>query len=134
MTMEVVIDTSAIIAVLLGEPERDRLITVTDQVELVAPQSLHWEIGNALVAMMRRQRITLDQAQKAITLYQQIRIRLVDVDLAQSAELGQRHNLYAYDAYMMVCALRRGSPLLSLDARLRAAARDAGITVWEVSS
>ncbi len=54
--MDVVIDTSAVIAVILGEPERDALIDMTDGVQLMAPPSLHWEVGNALAAMFRRGR------------------------------------------------------------------------------
>ena len=45
LRMSCVIDTSAIIAVLLSEPERAALIRATKGAELVAPASVHWEIG-----------------------------------------------------------------------------------------
>ena len=45
---EVVIDTSALIAVLTAEPARERLIARTQGAELLAPGSVHWETGNAL--------------------------------------------------------------------------------------
>ena len=41
--------------------------------------------------------------------------------------------MYAYDAYMLELARSRGLPLLTLDARLSAAARLAGIELLEVS-
>ena len=130
--MDIVIDTSAIIAVILGEPERDELVRMTDGEQLIAPPSLHWEIGNALTAMFRRGRITLDQATHTLALYQQITIRLAEIDLGRAVELAHQYNTYAYDAYMLACALRYSRPLLSLDVRLHTAARAAGITVMEV--
>lgn len=45
--MDIVIDASAIIAVLAGEPERERLLSLTSGANLIAPPSVHWEIGNA---------------------------------------------------------------------------------------
>jgi len=100
---------------------------------LVAPSSLHWEIGNALVAMMRRGRINLDTARRAISLYRMVELRFVEADLVQATELAERHDIYAYDAYMIAYALRLYVPILSLDGRLNNAARAAGLTVWEVS-
>ena len=82
--------------------------------------------------MMRRKRLTLDQVKEALALYAQVRLRFVEVDLELAASLAYEHNIYAYDAYMMTCAIRLHKPLLSLDARLNTAARSAGITVWEV--
>ncbi len=131
--MDVVIDTSAVIAVILGEPERDALIDMTDGVQLMAPPSLHWEVGNALAAMFRRGRIDLTQANAALALYRNIIIRFVDVELENAVALAHQYNTYAYDAYMLACALRYSNPLLSLDARLNTAARAAGITVMEVA-
>lgn len=60
--MKVVVDTSVIIAVIANEPEKDALIAKTKGVELLAPHSLHWKVGNAFSAMLKRQRIRLAQA------------------------------------------------------------------------
>ncbi len=59
----VVIDTSAIIAVLVSEPERGPIVRATIGQELVAPGSVHWEVGNALSAMLERRRATDSQVQ-----------------------------------------------------------------------
>ncbi len=75
-----VIDASAIIAVIAGEPEREELIKCTQGTGLSAPPSVHWEIGNALSAMLKRRRNSLVQALKAISAYQQIPIRFVDIE------------------------------------------------------
>ena len=65
--MNLVVDTSVIIAVIANEPEKPALVARTQGTELFAPRSLHWEIGNAFSAMLKRQRITLEQAQAEVS-------------------------------------------------------------------
>ncbi len=131
--MIVVVDTSALLAVVLGEPNREALIGATTGVELVAPASVHWEVGNALSALLKRKRVSVAQAQSALAAYGSIPIRFIDVDLSVSIELAATHALYAYDAYLLACALTQRAPLLTLDVALQRAARDAGIEIAGVA-
>ncbi len=130
--MEVVVDTSVIIAVLVREPQRAGLIRATAAVELIAPLSVHWEIGNAFSAMFKRRRITLRAARRALSSYRQIPIRFSDVELERTLEMAHDLGLYAYDAYVLVCALEHRCRVLSLDQGLLAAATDAGIKTMEI--
>lgn len=132
--MAIVIDTSAVVAVLLSEPERPGLIKSTRGADLVAPASFHWEVGNALTAALKRHRVTIPQAQRALNAYAAIPIRFVDVDLALSVEVAAEHGLYAYDAYLIVCALQQRAPLLTLDAALGRAASATGVSLQELST
>lgn len=129
---DVVIDASAIIAVIADEPERQRIVERTAGSTLLAPSSVHWEIGNAFSAMLRRSRITLTQAQRAVAIYQEIPIRLVRVDLHDALRIAADHGIYAYDAYLIACAKKHRLPLLTLDRGLMAVARDAGLDLMEV--
>ncbi len=131
--MELIVDTSVIIAVIANEPEKPALIAATQGFDLVAPLSLHWEIGNAFSAMMKRNRITLQEAEAAIEIYRQIPLHFVDVSLKQSLELSHRLKIYAYDAYLIACALTQSCALLTLDGGLSYAAKAAGVTVVEVT-
>ena len=131
--MDLVADTSTIIAVIANEPEKPLLIAKTQGYDLVAPRSLYWEVGNAFSAMIKRGRITLQQATAAIEIYQQIPIELVDVDLKPALEIVDKHKIYAYDAYVIACASDRGCPLLTLDGGLAYAAKAAGLEVWEAN-
>lgn len=131
--VEIVVDTSALIAVLTGERTRDQLIARTQGAELLAPGSVHWEVGNAFAALLKRRRLKLPEVQAALQAYAQIPLRLVDVEVGAALELADRCGLYAYDAYIMACARRHRAPLLTLDARLRRAAREAGVDIMEVS-
>ena len=131
----IVIDTSSLIAVLLGEAVKEQLVELTKGRTLLAPQSLHWEIPNAFSAMFKRNpaRLTLAEAQAALALYQTIPVRFVEIDLSRATEIAHTLNLYAYDAFMLAAAERHKAPLLSLDERCKDAARTLGIPVMEVA-
>jgi len=131
--MDVVVDTSVIIAAIAGEARRECLIEAVRGADLIAPPSVHWEIGKAFSAMLRRGRITLQQALAAIEIYSAIAIRFVDVELRESLEIARASNIYGYDAYLIRCALKYDAPLLSLDGNLLRAAKQAGVSVIEVS-
>ena len=131
--MDLVIDTSAIIAVIANEPERSAIVEHTVGANLVAPESVHWEVGNAFSAMFKRRRITLLQAKQALRSYEQIPLRFIDIGLVRSLELSDRLGLYAYDAYILTCALKLRSPLLTLDKQLAVAASLVGVHVLEVN-
>jgi predicted nucleic acid-binding protein len=105
------------------------LVEVTRGAELAAPASVHWEVGNALSAGLKRRRLTLAEGQRALTAYEAIPIRFVEVDLALSLELAADHGLYAYDAYLLTCALQQRAPLLTLDAGLTRTAITLGINL-----
>jgi predicted nucleic acid-binding protein len=129
---EVVTDTSVLIAVITRGTERQALLDLTSGTELVAPSSVHWEIGNAFSTMIRRKRITLGQARRALIAYRQIPIRFVDVELDPSIEIAGSLMIYAYDAYLLGCARRINAPLITLDRGLARAAKEIGIDVLEV--
>ncbi len=71
------------------------LIAKSQGYDLIAPRSLYWEIGNAFSAMIKRGRITLEQAKAAIEIYEQIPINLINVDLKQALEIVDKHKVYA---------------------------------------
>ncbi|MFN3333757.1 MAG: type II toxin-antitoxin system VapC family toxin [Caldilinea sp.] len=130
--MEIVIDTSAIIAVITNEQRKPQLIDVTNAVNLIAPASIHFEIGNAFSAMLKRQRIDLKQAAEALAIYRSIPIRLVDVELEESLRIASQLNVYAYDAYLIRCAEKYHCALLTLDRSLRVQAMAYGVSLVEV--
>lgn len=100
------IDTSAIIAVLLREPQRIAFASATPGADLIAPPSVHWEVGNAFAAMFKRGRLTLEQAQHALRGYRDIPIRFSEVGLEEALEICRNLGVYAYDAYVIACALK----------------------------
>jgi predicted nucleic acid-binding protein len=73
---------------------------------------------NATFAMLKRERATPQQVRKALEAYWKIPIRFVASNLGQSLNIAEKLNIYAYDAYLMRCALRYRSPLISLERHL----------------
>jgi predicted nucleic acid-binding protein len=130
--MNLVVDTSVLIAVLVSEPERLKIIKQTKDFDLLAPGSVHWEIGNALAAMLKRKRINLDQIKAVLQAYDNIPIRFRDVDMETAMEIASEHDLYAYDAYVIACARENRCALISLDKNLLQAARKAHVQILEV--
>ena len=130
--MDVVIDTSALIAVIVGEPERIRIVEFTSGNTLIVPGSIPWEIGNAFSAMFKQDRLTLDEAQKGLTILESIPLRYVEPDFSNVLKLSKNTDMYAYDAYFLDCAIRHKAPLLTLDRKLKVAAKNINVEIPEV--
>ena len=131
--VEIVIDTSAILAVVGEQPEKAGLVRLTRGAILVAPASVHWEVGNALSAMFKRRAIGIKEAFQLLDAYAEIPIRMAEVGLKQAVELSGRLNVYAYDAYVLACAINQRAPLLTLDGGLRERARELKLDVLEAN-
>ncbi len=127
--MEITIDTSAVLAVCFNESSKPELIALSRGAKLIGPSSIHWEVGNALSAMLKRDRIDLKQAKACLVSYKEIPIKLVEVDLYQSLEIGAKFRMFAYDSFLLSCAIAHHTPLMTLDEPLKAAARQLGIVV-----
>ncbi len=92
--MEIAVDASVLIAVVAEEPEKATLIDLTAGSSSITPASTHWEIGNAFSAMIKRKRITIAEAEKAIENYNQIAIRFVDIDLVEALRLAEDADVF----------------------------------------
>ncbi len=130
--MKIVIDTSVVISVITNESHKEKLIKITEGRTLIAPESLQFEIGNAFSAMFRRNRITLDDALRAIEIYLTIPIQYFPVDILRAINIAEQFKIYAYDAYFIECAARNRSPILSIDEGLIEAAGNYGVHLVEV--
>jgi len=132
--VEIVIDTSAILAVIGDQPEKADLVRLTRGASLVAPPSVHWEVGNALSAMFKRRAIGVNEALLLLEVYAAIPIRMTEVALQQAVKLSAKLNVYAYDAYVLACAINQRAPLLTLDVGLKARAHELKLEILEVKT
>jgi predicted nucleic acid-binding protein len=130
--MDLTIDASVVMAVILNEPTKPRLLDATRGAELMSAPSLPWEVGNALSALFRRRRLDMEQAILALTSYREIPVRLPMLEIESSVALAEKYGVYAYDAYVIECARRYQTPLLSLDGGQVRVARSEGIEVLEL--
>jgi len=129
--VEIVADTTTFLAVALDEPERARIVTLTTGHDLVAPDVLPFEVGNALTALMKRGVL---QAGEVIAIWDAVQTIPVDlraVDIKVALSIAAQFGLYAYDAYFLECALSLRLPLLTLDKAMRSVARELSIGILE---
>jgi predicted nucleic acid-binding protein len=132
MAANIVTDTSAVLAVLLDEPEKEAVVEATMGSVVCAPASLRWEVGNAATAGVKRRRLTTARARQLITDFEQVTIRELTIDLLRAVDLGLELGIYAYDAYVLEAARSSGFPLLALDGPIRQNAKKLGLTLVEL--
>jgi predicted nucleic acid-binding protein len=132
MPVNIVIDTSAMLAVLLAEAEKQAVVEATMGTVVCAPASLRWEVGNAATAGMKRRRLTPERARQLVADFERVTIRELPVDLRRAVDLGLELSIYAYDAYILEAARSSGLPLLALDGPLRRHANKLGLPLVEL--
>lgn len=89
------------------------------------------EICNALTVLERRGRIKEAETARVLTLVRNLPIEMDDTPVAETVErvtsLARRLKISAYGASYLELAIRRGLPLATLDRKLKAAAKRAGV-------
>ncbi len=83
--------------------------------------------------MLKRKRITLEQANAAVQVFHTIPVRWLDVDLEDALAVAAQLDIYAYDAYIIAAAQKQKCRILALDGGFIHAARMAGVPVLEMS-
>ena len=129
--MKIIADTNTFIAVALNEPEKGKIIQLTEGHDLIAPDVLPFEIGNALTAMMKKNALKKEEVESAWEVVQKIPVDLRLTAIKPALSIAIKFNLYAYDAYFLQCAKNLHSPLLTLDLGMQRVAREMGITILE---
>ena len=131
--MNIVSDTNIFLAVALDEPEKHKIIEITSEINIIAPEVLPYEIGNALSAMVKRKRISNDEALSVLNTIGRITVKLSAIDIQESLKIAIKFNIYAYDAYFIQCAKAISCPLITLDKRMKQVASKLDIKVLEVN-
>lgn len=129
--MEIIADTNIFLAVALNEPQKPRIIELTEDSNVLAPDLLPYEIGNALSAMVKRRQVSASEALEAEKRARKIPVRLVAVDVQASLQMALEQNIYAYDAYFLHCSKSFSGLLLTLDRRMKQVARSLDLRLLE---
>jgi predicted nucleic acid-binding protein len=117
-----VVDASAIIAVLFNEPTRNAVAARLRGRVLNAPILLPFEVASACLKKMRRvpaERLALMEAFRTLEAWD---IAYHDIDLAQAVRVAEQTGLAVYDAAYLWLARERDAELVTLDQKLEAAA------------
>jgi len=116
----------------MNEAHKQRIIQLTQGCDLQSPVSLDAELGNALSAMIKRNRISITDAKRVIQQFSRVAIRRTPIRMDEAIELSGKYDLYAYDAYVLDCAIQYRTPLLSLDKKMEYVAKQLQIQLLEV--
>ena len=130
-----VLDASVSAAWLLNDehsPYADRILKrLAADAEAVVPPIWRYEMSNILWVGVRRQRLTAAHAEQLTQFLAALPIAVdpasLDAVPGSVANVAASYELSVYDAAYLELALRRGLPVATLDQRLLAAAKQAGV-------
>ena len=127
--MDVLLDASAIMAIILNEPNRDIVVNLTKEATLLSPEMISFEIGNALVSLFKRHKLNEMDVLKAYEDFTKIPIRALKPDMGKALKISCKYNIYAYDAYYLETAYRLKLPLITFDGNMTTVGKDMKITI-----
>jgi predicted nucleic acid-binding protein len=128
--MEILLDASAIMAVIVDESESEIVINYTKNAVIVSSNVLAFEIANGLTKMMKKK--VIDDKEKMINIirnFKQIPIKLVETNLEKAIEIAWEYKIYAYDAFYLEAAKRLNLPLLTFDIEMKKIGKEIGIKI-----
>lgn len=114
----IVIDASALIAVVFGEPEGDAVRNFCHGAQLLAPQLLDYEIANVCLVKQRRHPDLADKLTRQFAAFQLLALERLPVQIGEVHLLATQTGLTAYDAAYLWLALQHDCPLITLDSAL----------------
>lgn len=109
-----------------GHAEAQALIRahVLGEIELRGPTLLPYEVTNAVLQAVRRDRIDLAKGKEILTAFQDLGIATVEVSWQRALELARTHDRSAYDGAYLALAGDTGDELMTGDRRLYNAVKD----------
>ncbi len=133
MTGDIVLDTSYLLAVVMGDEATPAEANKVLAARLLAPAIWPLEVANTFLVSQRRGRITAAQLQRLVEL-----VAALDVQVAPSpvlsvehwCQFSHAHGLTPYDAQYLDLALQQRCGIATCDARLAQAALRAGVPVF----
>jgi predicted nucleic acid-binding protein len=127
--MEIILDASAIMSVIVEEPERALVESLTKNTTILSPSMVSFEIANGLTKMMKRKIIDKQRMMSAFEYFKWIPIKILEVDIEDALEIAGEYNIYAYDACYLASAKKEDLPLLTFDGNMARIGKEIGLTI-----
>lgn len=130
-TEAVLLDTSALMALLLEEPDwREVQAVITSRKGYLA-STIEIEVGNALSRQFRRGLLNAAEVGAVWDIFTAVRelFEIVPVDVRSALDVVTARRMWAYDAYVVEAAMRAGVPLLTRDNQQAAIAALQGVKI-----
>jgi predicted nucleic acid-binding protein len=128
--MEILLDASAIIAVIADEPGSQIVINCTQNATIVSPSIISCEVANALTRMMKKNIIVSgEQMLNLAKNFKLIPIKMVNIDLEKALEIAWKYKIYAYDAFYLEAAKKFQLPLITFDSGMKKIGIELGLNI-----
>lgn len=130
-TAAVLLDTSAIMAILLEEPEWEAVHALVTTRKAYLASTIDIEVGNALSRQFRRGLMNAAEVGEVWEVFTAIRalFEVIPVDVRGALAVVTARRMWAYDAYVVEAAMRAGIPLLTRDNQQAAIAALQGVKI-----
>ena len=120
-----VVDASAIAAVIFAEDDRLSVAQRLGGQFVIAPSLIVYELVNIALKKCKSGLLTPDQAASSLAEFFHFKVELHETDMEPCLRVALRHKLAAYDgSYLHLCRVNQAE-LVTLDRRLSRAASDA---------
>ncbi|MBR5401607.1 MAG: type II toxin-antitoxin system VapC family toxin [Treponema sp.] len=116
---DIVIDASCILEFLLNQNAKNLVIEKVGSSQLVAPQCLPYEVGNAVSKLIKRKLISIVDGVAVYHEFARIPLRLIEPDIPEAIVIAGNTDSYAYDSYYISVAKRLNMPLFTLDDKMK---------------
>lgn len=113
----VLLDTSALMAILLEEPDWEEVDSVIAVRPSYLPSTVDIEVGNALSKQFRRSLLSAEEVARVWGNFEAMRpmFQIVQVNVPGALKIVTARRMWAYDAYVVEAARGEGLPLLTRD-------------------
>jgi predicted nucleic acid-binding protein len=118
VTVDKVVDASALAALLFNEPAGESIAERIEGASLYAPPILEIELANICWKKNRRDPGHAEARRAALLRYPMFAIKIVQTEMVPTVDLASDTGLTAYDAAYLLVAHIVGAELVTLDDRL----------------
>jgi len=116
-----VVDASAIAALLFNEPQATDIANQLDQVSLMAPTLLWFEMASICLKKLTAHPDKRESLMKVFTLLDQFKIEAMEIDYPAVVKLAEKMGITTYDASYLWLASTHCVELVTLDKKLQKA-------------
>jgi len=117
--VDILLDASAIMAIILNEPNKEKVVSLTRNTTILVPEVISFEIGNALINLFKKGKITKEDLLEAYRNYTLIPLRTIKIDIEKALKIACKYKVYAYDAYYLEIAYRLKLSLVTFDESMK---------------
>ena len=124
---EIIIDSICILEFLLNHKFQEIIQRTVGNSQLVAPECLSYEVGNAVSKLINKGLITVVDGVAVYHELARIPIRFIEPDVSNSIVIAGESGCNAYEAYYVALAQQLSLPLFTLNENMKKIAISRGV-------